>query len=98
MPIKPFADLEQANTWANTLVSWYNHDHRHSAIQFVTPNERHTKQDQEILARRKKVYQVAKDLNPQRWSKKIRDWDYITKVHLNPEKTEANIMWALDKN
>ena len=92
MPIKPFADLEQANAWANTLVSWYNHDHRHSAIQFVTPAERHAKQDREIVAKRKQVYQAAKDQNPQRWSKQIRNWHYVAKVHLNPEKAKANIM------
>src|SRR5260370_22712467 len=31
-------------------VRWYKHEHRHSAIRFVTPAERHAHLDQEILA------------------------------------------------
>src|ERR1700675_3771319 len=33
-PLEPFADIAAARTWATTLVQWYNHEHRHSAIRF----------------------------------------------------------------
>ena len=36
-PTKGFADLEQARTWAAGFVRWYNHDHRHSGIRYVSP-------------------------------------------------------------
>jgi putative transposase len=40
-PLKPFADLAAARGWAEKLVQWYNHEHHHSGIQFVTPGQRH---------------------------------------------------------
>jgi putative transposase len=36
-PLKAFADIAAARTWATTLIERYNHEHRHSAIRFVTP-------------------------------------------------------------
>jgi putative transposase len=51
----------------------------------VTPNERHEGLDVEILEQRKLVYLKAKNKNPARWSKGIRNWGFIDKVELNPE-------------
>ena len=36
-PLKPFADITDARKWVTKLVEWYNNEHRHSAIGFVTP-------------------------------------------------------------
>ena len=36
-PLKPFADITEARKWVTKLVEWYNNEHRHSAIGFVTP-------------------------------------------------------------
>ena len=36
-PSRPFATLEEARSWVAWFVRWYNHEHRHSAISFVTP-------------------------------------------------------------
>lgn len=63
---------------------WYNHEHRHSAIQFVTPHERHEGLDPLILEKRKAVYEQAKARHPERWSGVIRNWDPVTEVWLNP--------------
>ena len=49
-PTKGFADLDQARTWANGFVHWYNFDHRHSGIRYVSPAQRHAGDDHEILA------------------------------------------------
>lgn len=54
-PSKPFASLDAAREWVHSFVRWYNHAHRHSAIQFVTPAERHSGRDRAILAQRKAV-------------------------------------------
>lgn len=43
-----------------SFVHWYNHEHRHSAIRFVTPAERHAGQDSEVLAKRDAIYAGAK--------------------------------------
>ena len=86
MPVKPFESIEQARQWAIGLVDWYNQEHRHSAIKFVTPQQRHLGQDVLLLQKRHEVYAQAREKNPQRWSKKTRDWSRVTEVHLNPDK------------
>lgn len=87
-PEKPFIGLQAARDWVQGFVQWYNQEHLHSAIKFVTPEQRHTGEDVGILAKRQQVYQAAKERNPNRWSGDIRNWDPITKVYLNPEKIE----------
>ena len=86
MPVKPFEDITQARHWVELLVNWYNYEHRHSAISFVTPQQRHTGQDVEILTQRSKLYEQARLKNPQRWSKNTRNWNRVNVVHLNPDK------------
>jgi len=86
MPVKPFEDITQARQWVELLVNWYNYEHRHSAISFVTPQQRHTGQDVEILTQRSELYEQARLKNPQRWSKNTRNWNRVNVVHLNPDK------------
>ena len=83
-PRKPFESIEHARRWATWFVGWYNTTHRHSSIKFVTPEQRHTGQDVEILAKRTSLYEEAKAKNPNRWTKEIRDWSHVDKVVLNP--------------
>jgi len=85
-PAKPFQSIEAARKWVNEFVQWYNDQHHHSSIQFVTPNQRHAGEDKEILEKRKAVYKAAKERNPKRWSGEIRDWNPVTEVWLNPPK------------
>ena len=86
-PQKPFASLSDARTWVGDFVEWYNHEHRHSSLAYVTPNDRHTGRDKEILARRRFVYQRAKMKNPERWSGHIREWSAPSEVTLNKKRT-----------
>lgn len=85
LPVKPFENLLQARRWATNLARWYNEEHRHSAIGFVTPNQRHAGQDGALLENRAVVYELAHQANPHRWSKHTRNWRYVDQVHLNPE-------------
>jgi transposase InsO family protein len=89
-PLKPFASVTEARDWVTGLVEWYNHEHRHSAIRFVTPAQRHEGLDESLLDNRKAVYEAAKSRHPQRWSGDTRNWRRILEVHLNPDKAEAN--------
>ena len=89
-PNKGFVDIEKARLWVSDFVDWYNKEHHHSGIKFVTPNQRHAGEDIEILAKRKEVYESAKALNPQRWSGDTRNWEPIKEVWLNPEKVELS--------
>jgi transposase InsO family protein len=86
-PSKPFSDIESARKWVSIFVKWYNEEHQHSSIKFVTPTERHIGLDKSILIKRKIVYEAAKLNNPSRWSKNTRNWDYIPEVYLNPGKS-----------
>jgi putative transposase len=86
-PSQAFADLVDARKWVTAFVDWYNKEHLHSAIRFVTPAQRHAGQDQPLLRRRKIVYEAAKARHPQRWSGPTRNWTPIDVVHLNPANT-----------
>jgi len=72
------------------LVDWYNHEHRHSTIRFVTPAERHADFEEKLLEQCKAVYEAALARHPQRWSRAIRNWNRIHAVHLNPDQSETN--------
>ena len=61
-------------------------EHRHSAINFVTPAERHAGLDTALLEQRAIVYQAAKNRRPERWSGATRNWQPILVVHLNPDQ------------
>jgi transposase InsO family protein len=90
-PRRPFASVQQAREWMTWFVHWYNETHRHSAIKFVTPEQRHTGQDVAILARRQDVYEAAKARNPNRWTGPTRDWTHVRTVVLNPNKTISQL-------
>ena len=64
----------------------YNTEHRHSAIRFVTPDQRHDGREREILNKRQRVYERARRNNPRRWSRATRNWKPVETVYLNPEK------------
>ena len=87
-PSKPFENIEVARDWVNKFVAWYNIEHLHSGINFVTPNSKHEGKDIEILKNRNNIYLNAKENNPNRWSGKTRNWNPITCVKLNNLKRE----------
>ena len=89
-PTQPFADVIEARQCITGFVGWYNHEHRHSAIQFVTPAQRHAGLDTAILAKRHAIYQVAKARHPERWSRQTRNWQPVQVVYLNPNKSNQN--------
>jgi putative transposase len=89
-PRRPFESLLAARQWVQDFVRWYNTEHRHSAIKFVTPAQRHAGQDGLLLSRRNAVYEAAKARNPERWSGATRNWEPVTVVHLNPAKNTSD--------
>ena len=82
-PRKPFASVEAARTWVEDFVRWYNTEHLHSAIRYVTPDDRHAGRDGAILAKRRHVYGTAKKRTPRRWSGDTRNWKPVGDVALN---------------
>jgi putative transposase len=88
-PTRGFATIEAARTWVQGFATWYNTEHRHSAIRFVTPDQRHRGEDRELLADRHQIYELARAARPERWSGQTRNWKPIGPVWLNPERPDA---------
>jgi putative transposase len=87
-PDKGFADLDHARAWAAAFVHWYNEQHLHSGIRYVSPADRHAGRDRDILAARHAVYLRARQEHPGRWSRHTRNWSPIGVVTLNPERDD----------
>ena len=88
-PTKAFASLDEARAWVTHFVRWYNTEHLHSGLNFVTPEDRHAGRDAALLARRHHVYLKARALRPERWSQNTRDWSPVGAVYLNPDALPA---------
>ena len=84
-PRRPFETIEEARQWVRWFVRWYNTEHLHSAIRFVTPDDRHFGREPEILENRRRVYEEARRRHPERWSGSIRNWAPVGAVWLNPQ-------------
>ena len=85
-PTKGFATKADAQAWVKSFASWYNGEHMHSAIRFVTPNARHAGHDRATLANRASLSANARVQNPERWSGKARNRQPAGPVWLNPER------------
>lgn len=85
-PDRSFEDIQAARTWVKGFVAWYNYEHLHSSLKFVTPDQRHRGEDIRILANRTVIYERAKKKHPERWSGKTRNWQPAKLVYLNPPK------------
>jgi putative transposase len=81
-----FATITDARIWCEKFVIWYNQQHLHSALKFITPQQRHDGHDQLIMKNRHQVYEVAKQKNPSRWARHTRNWVLPQSVSLNPNK------------
>jgi len=86
-PEKPFDTIEEARQWVAKFQYWYNEIHRHSALKFVTPGQRHRGEDIRILEKRKHLYKAQQSLHPERWSGITRNWEPEQVVFLNPNKS-----------
>ena len=87
-PTRPFQSVEEACLWVCAFVNWYNDQHRHSGIRFVTPSQRHSGKAVEICRHRARVYELARQLNPLRWSGTTRCWHQPEVVWINPPPPE----------
>jgi transposase InsO family protein len=96
-PRKPFESLDAAWAWVERFVGWYNHEHLHSAIGFVTPDQRHHGDDLTVLTDRRAVYEAARMRNPARWSRRTREWDAPALVPLNPREPETRARAAASR-
>lgn len=96
-PRSAFESLLRARQWVGGFVHWYNHEHRHSAIRFITPAQRHAGLEAALLRKRAEVYQAARAAHPERWSGDTRNWDPVSIVRLNPDQANKNAVEIEEK-
>ena len=86
-----FATIMEAREWCRRFVSWYNTEHHHAGIKFLTPQQRHSGEEGAVVKSRHELYEKAKALHPERWNgRSTRDWEPPTVVHLNAKDTSGS--------
>lgn len=78
-----FSSLMDARHWVGVFVRWYNGRHRHSALKYITPNQRHAQEDFDIMEQREQVLEQAREKHSARWSRETRNWELPYEVCLN---------------
>jgi hypothetical protein len=71
--------MEEACLWVCAFVDWYNHQQRHSGKAI------------EICRHRGRVYELARQRHPLRWSGTTRCWHHPEVVWINPPPLEIGI-------
>jgi putative transposase len=92
-PLKGFGSRDEAREWIIRFVRWYNSEHRHSGLNFLTPNQRHLGLSDEIFEKRKQIYEMAKAKNPSRWSGKTRNWKLDKQVIINTQNNFSDFLY-----
>ena len=87
-----FSNFDAARAWVAGFVAWYNAEHLHSAIRYVTPNTRHARRDGQLLAGRHRVYTMARARTPRRWARHTRNWTPVGAVALNPVSMDSRVV------
>ena len=82
-PYGPFRSIERAREWVEKFVYWYNNEHLHGGISYVTPASRHQGKDEVLLNKRREVFLRAMEMNPDRWSGKVFNWNRPQIVELS---------------
>lgn len=88
-PYKGFLDIEHARKWCIEFTNWYNNEHRHKNLNYVTANQRHNGESEGIFEKRRQIYEEAKKRNPRRWSGNTRNWSLEEGVWLNRRRNSA---------
>ena len=89
-----FQDITDARLWVEGFVRWYNDDHQHSGIRFVTPSQRHDGREHNILIQRHQLYIKARQRAPQRWSGATRNWTPAQRVRSHTPRLKSGALSA----
>ncbi len=80
-----FTNVDDAVTFGRTFFHWYNNDHRHSGIAYLTPNEVHEGRSDEVLDHRHAVRMAAFVEHPERYPRGApRRQTLASAVYINP--------------
>lgn len=85
-----FESMNHARSFCRDLLSWYNHDHRHSGLAYLTPADVHFGRAPAILARRERVLELAFRQHPERFKGRVPKPPALPQaVWINPPATPA---------
>lgn len=87
-----FGSIEDGRAFGQAFFYWYNHEHRHSGLGFLTPAVVHVGQAATVRAHRQQVLAAAYAAHPERFVKgRPQPADLPTAVWINPpaKKTTA---------
>ena len=87
-----FQDIQSAREWMADFVDWYNNEHRHSGIGYITPEQRHSGQVKKIMSFRNDVMDKARVTHPERFSGEPVRWSEYPVVYLNPSVSTKHII------
>jgi len=90
-PVRRFRDLRSVRAWVDGFVEWYNAEHRHSGIKYVTPNQRHYGEADAICSIRQQTYEQARQQHPRRWARPPRDWSQPQIVRINHPRLRETV-------
>jgi putative transposase len=80
-----FGSIEDGRAFGQTFFRWYNHDHRHSGLGFLTPVAVHFSQAAAVRAHRVRVLSAAYAAHPERFvNGRPHPADLPTAVWINP--------------
>ena len=77
-----FRSLEDAFAFCQRFVTWYNTEHCHGALDYLTPNQMHEGKGLAIQTHRNHVLAQNRLTHPARYGKRIRIFRVPTKVEL----------------
>jgi len=90
-----FGCLADARTWAQSFFAWYNNEHHHSGIGYMTPAAVHSGDAARVFARRQQVLQRAYAAHPERFVKGLPTPPPLpTEVWINPPKSANDAVAA----
>ena len=82
-PGSGFESLQQAREHISAFVEWYNHEHLHQGLNYVTPMQRRRGEEGAIFARRREVTEAYRKDHPERWhGRPVRSWNLPQRVRL----------------
>jgi putative transposase len=97
---KRFGGQLEARTWAQTFFPWYNHEHHHSGIGYMTPAAVHYGAAARLWAKRQQTLASAYAAHPERFVKGLPLPPPLpSAVWINPPKsvpTPAAVVGAVD--
>jgi len=64
---KRFTSMDHARSWFADFIHWYNTEHLHSALGYVTPDQRRRGLAEAIYTERNRTLALAMSKNPLRW-------------------------------